>query len=195
MLKCTSNQDWKLLAVCMGVLSSWKSAWLLGNNTWTIGCIWLPKMSTQSLAVIRPFRVSTGPAEYYILLPKSSQICFHVAQLEPGIQDYRFSWVTSKHKPGLMLWTTWRMTHLTILCVFNHQMARFCDHHLLVLLSVIRGLATAAVPWMLDLWSSRQTLSVETIFKMNIKFCCHLCCSTSLIYRHNPFQCRAIPFT
>ena len=38
---------------CMGK-SSWKIASLLGNNTWTTGCTWLPKISTQSLAVIRP---------------------------------------------------------------------------------------------------------------------------------------------
>ena len=32
------------------------------------------------------------------------------------------------------------------------------------------------------------------VFKMNIKFCCHLCCSTSMIYRHNRLQFMAIPF-
>jgi len=34
----------------------------------------------------------------------------------------------SKHKLSLMLGTTWRMTHLTIICTSNHQMARFCDN-------------------------------------------------------------------
>jgi hypothetical protein len=33
-----------------------------------------------------------------------------------------------------------------------------------VLLSVIRGLAVASLPWMLDLLSSRQTVFVETVF-------------------------------
>jgi len=28
-----------------------------------------------------------------ILLPKSSQICLCILQLEPGIQDYRLPWV------------------------------------------------------------------------------------------------------
>jgi len=46
--------------------------------------------------------------------------------------------------------------------------------HLLGLFSVIRGLAVAVLPWILDLWSSCQTVFVETVFKMNIKFCCHL---------------------
>ena len=53
-----------------------------------------------------------------------------------------------------------------------------CLFHLLGLFSVIRGLAIAALPWILDLWSFCQTVFVETIFKMNNKFCCHLCCST-----------------
>jgi len=33
------------------------------------------------------------------------------------------------------------------------------------------------------------------VLKMNIEFCCDLCCSTSLIYRHNPVQCIVIPFS
>jgi hypothetical protein len=41
-----------------------KTASLLGNDTWTIGCTWLPEMSKYSPAVIRPLRVVTGPAEY-----------------------------------------------------------------------------------------------------------------------------------
>jgi hypothetical protein len=41
-----------------------KTASLLANSIWTTGCTWLPKMSTQPLAVIQPFRVIIGPAEY-----------------------------------------------------------------------------------------------------------------------------------
>ena len=33
------------------------------------------------------------------------------------------------------------------------------------------------------------------VFKMNIEFCRHLCCSSSMIFRHNPLQCTMIPFT
>jgi len=42
---CSSIQEWTILAVCMGELSSWKTASLSGNNNWTIACTWLPKMS------------------------------------------------------------------------------------------------------------------------------------------------------
>jgi len=34
------------------------------DNIWTTGYTWLPAMPTQSLAVIRPFGVIIGPAEY-----------------------------------------------------------------------------------------------------------------------------------
>jgi len=57
------------------------------------------------------------------------------------------------------------------------------------LFSVIRGLAIAALLWMLDLWSSCRTVSVETVFKTNIEFCCHLCCSNSVVFRYSP-SCR-----
>jgi hypothetical protein len=30
---------------------------------------------------------------------------------------------------------------------------------------------------------------------MNIESCCHLCCSSSMIYRLNPLQCTAFHFT
>jgi len=48
----------------MGELSSRNTVSLLGDNIWTTGYTWLPKTSTQSLAVIRPFGVIIGPAEY-----------------------------------------------------------------------------------------------------------------------------------
>jgi hypothetical protein len=71
-----------------------KTASLLGNDIWTIGYTWLPEKSKNSPVVIRPFRVITGPSEYQVI----SQICLHVSQLEPGIQDYRLLWAF-----GLML--------------------------------------------------------------------------------------------
>jgi hypothetical protein len=30
------------------------------------------------------------------------------------------------------------------------------------------------------------------VFKMNIHFCCHLCCSSAVIFRNNPSQCTTI---
>ena len=67
------------------------------------------------------------------------------------------------------------------------------SHHLLRLLasfSVIKGLAITALPWMLDMWSSCQTVFVEIkVSKMNTEFYCHLWCGSSMIFRHNPLQC------
>jgi hypothetical protein len=118
-----------LLALCVGELSSWKFASLLWDNIWIIGFTWLPKISTYLLAVIRPFRVITEPAEYQNIAAQivtDPLLCF---KLEPGIKDYRFPWAFPKHRPGLMLWTTWGTTQMIILRISNHQTSRFYDHH------------------------------------------------------------------
>ena len=39
------------------------------------------------------------------------------------------------------------------------------------------------------------TVCVETVFKMNTEFRCNFCCNSSVVFRHNPLQCEAIPFT
>ena len=78
-------------------------------------------MFTYSLAAIRPLREIIGPAEYQYIALKSSQIHLHVSHLEPESQDYRLSWAISKHKPGLMLETTRRTTHVTVLRISNRQ--------------------------------------------------------------------------
>ena len=109
-------------------------------------------------------------------------------------------WVFFKHKPGLMFGTSWRKTYLTVLLISNHQTSRFWPSchlfHLSALFSVIRGLAIATLPRMFDLWSSGQAVFCgNRVFKLNIEFCCHLCCNISAIFRRDPLPCAAIPFT
>ena len=87
--------------------------------------------------------------------------------------------------------------HITYFWSSNVQVL-YSSHHLFCLLaffSVIRSLAIAAVPWMMGMWSSRWTVLVEMVFKMNNEFCCHPCCCSSMVFRHNPLQCIEIPFT
>ena len=71
--------------------------------------------------------------------------CFTIGS---GSQDFRLPWALSRRKPALMFGTA---SHLTILRISNHQTSRLYDHHtifcLLVLFSVIRGLAVAPLPW------------------------------------------------
>jgi hypothetical protein len=120
---------------------------------------------------------------------------------EPGISDCRLPWVFSKRKLFLMQGKAWRTIRLTIpgaRLQLSDVQVLWSWHHRLdiwILLSVIRGLATAALPWMLDLWSSRLTVFVETV-KMNIQFCCHLCCSSFFIFRNYSYssQCKTITF-
>jgi hypothetical protein len=63
--------------------------------------------------------------------------------------------------------TLWRTTHLTILHISNHQTSRFYDHHTIFFspFSIIFGnkrFSNGSSAWMLDLWSSRQTVLVQT---------------------------------
>jgi hypothetical protein len=87
--------------------------------------------------------------------------------------------------------------HITYFWSSNAQVL-WSTHYLfclLVFFLVMRGLTIAAVPWMMDLWSSHWTAFVGMVCKMNNKFCCYPRCSSSMIIRHNPLQCTAIPFT
>ena len=48
-LHAPHNQDWTLLAVCMGELLTLETVTLLGNNIWTIRCTWLPGSNNNAL--------------------------------------------------------------------------------------------------------------------------------------------------
>ena len=84
-----------------------------------------------------------------------------------------------------MLGTTWRTTHLTILHIYNHQTSRFYDNHtILSAFGVVFSKqsfnncsSTMDVGFVKILW---DCLSGNSVFKMNIEFCCHLWCSSYL---------------
>jgi hypothetical protein len=98
--------------------------------------------------------------------------------------------------------TAWRATYLTTLRArlqLSDVQVLWSWHHRLrirALRSVIRGLATAALPRILGLWTSFRTVFVETgasrwIFS---SVAVHMCCSSALIFRNNPSQCTTISF-
>ena len=87
---CSSNQDLTLLAVCIGKMSSWKTASLLGNNIWTIGCTQLPNVHIVT-DIIRPFKVIIGPAEYQYIdaqIITDPSPCFKVGTRNSGLQAF-----------------------------------------------------------------------------------------------------------
>jgi hypothetical protein len=55
----------EIQAVCLGALSSSKTASLFWNYIWIMGCTWLPNLSKYSIAVIRPWRLAMGTTEYH----------------------------------------------------------------------------------------------------------------------------------
>jgi hypothetical protein len=44
-----------------------------------------------------------------------------------AVQNFGLPWAFSKHKPGLILGTTWTTTHLTMLRISSYQMSSFYD--------------------------------------------------------------------
>jgi hypothetical protein len=73
-----------------------------------------------------------------------------------------------------------------VLSSWHHRLCIWASH------SLNRQLAIAALPWMLDLESSRLIVFVETVFKINIQFCCYLCCSSCVNFQNNASQCMTI---
>jgi hypothetical protein len=137
-----------------------------------MGCTWLSNFFKYSLAVILPWRLIIGLREYctMILLPKPSQSLPHISLLKPGVPNYRLPWVFSTCKLFLMQGNSMKKTHLIISSMLfqlsDVQVLWSWHHHLCIweLLTVVRGLAVAALLWMLDLWSSYQTVFVEWIW-------------------------------
>ena len=110
----------------------------------------LPKLSTQSLAVFRPFRVITGPAEYHDI---AAQIitdpppCFTVGTRHLGLQTS----LGVRSDVGQNVKDN-SSDHISYFQSSDVQVLSH-SHHLfrrLALFSVIRSLAMAALPWMLD---------------------------------------------
>ena len=117
-----------LLVMCMSELSSWKFASLSWSNIWNIGFTWLPKMSTYLLAVIRPFRVITEQHNTKILLPKSSQIRFHVSSWNQAFRIIGFFGRSPTIDPALC-WEQREGRLKWSYYLFRHPTSRFYYHH------------------------------------------------------------------
>jgi len=156
---------WTSSCVCVGELSTWKN-WIIVrkqrlHHRMHVVTLNIHIVTDSNLTMQSNYRTSRIP----ILLPKSSQIRLYISQLEPGIQDYNVLWAFFWYKPSLMLVTTWRTTRLTMLHISKQQTSKFYDHHarfvcLLALFLVTRGLAIAALLWMLYFGSSCRSVFV-----------------------------------
>jgi hypothetical protein len=165
-------KPWLSSCSCVvGGIAVWENCIVVRNNVWIMGCTWLPNLSTYSLAVILPWRVIMGPTEYCttILLPKPSQNLRGVSLLESN-QAFRVvgflgsspnvnsSWCREQRE-GRLIWSyraRFQLSDVPVLWSWHHRL------RIWALLSETRGLAFGALPWMLDLWSSRRTVFVRT---------------------------------
>ena len=139
---------------------------LIGNNIRTIGCTWLPKMSTYSLAVMWPFRVIIGTVEYWCCpnhhrsasMFHSWNQAFRIIGFLGNSAGINLAWCWEQCE-GQLIWPWY------IFPVIRHPGFMIIHHlfHLLTLFSVISGLANATLQWILDLWRSCQIVFVETV--------------------------------
>ena len=191
------NQDWTLLAVCMGELSCWEIASLSGNNIWTIGKItWNVHVVTGSNSTIQSnYRTSIIPR--YCPTHHRSVSMFHSWNQAFRIIDFlgRFPNINSawwEQREGRLVWPWYvapfvRRPRFIIITpsfslftfVFSNQRFSNCS-------------CTVDVGFMKLSSGSFYAISV---FNLTVEFCCHLCCSSSVSFGHNALQCAAIPFT
>jgi hypothetical protein len=140
---------------------------------------WSSNLFTYSLAVIRPWRVKTGPSERHNIL------CFTVGARHFGL--YASLYVLQKQilpKVG----TSVKDDSSVNIMRFNlsDDLVSWSWHNRLSISAlrsvIIRSAPAAVLPRMLDLWSSHRTHvdRGSSGFK-NI----HLCCSTSVIFPNN----------
>jgi hypothetical protein len=76
----------------------------------------------------------------------------------PSVFSIRKLFWCSEQPEGRLVWpyhARFQLSHVQVLLSGHHHL------RIWVLLSVIRGLAIAALPWILDLWSSFRTVFVE----------------------------------
>ena len=107
---------------------------------------------------------------------------------------YRLPWAFSKPKPGMMLGTMWRTTHLfpvTRCPCFMIITPSFSPYS-----TVFSNQKLSNCTSTVDVGSVKLSdhFCKNWVFKMNIQFWCQRCCSISVIFRNNPLQCMAIPF-
>jgi hypothetical protein len=133
-----------------------------------------------------------GPAEYQDIAGQIITDRLPCSQFEPDIQDCRFSLAFSKHKPGLMLRTTWRTTHQIILRISTHHTATFMIITLFfsVVVSNQRFSNRSCTTDVGVLKLSSDSFCRNRVFNMNTEFCCHFCCSRSMILDTIPFNVR-----
>jgi hypothetical protein len=185
--------------VWMGTLLSWKIASLIGNNVWIMGCTWLPNLSTYSLAVIRPWRVIMGPQntvpQYCCLKHHKTSPVFHCWNQAFRIVGFlgcssnvNSSWCR-KQREGRLIWSV-QLSDVQVLWSWHHRL------RIWALLSVVRGLAFAALPWIVGFVKLTSDSFVETGLRdeYSVLLSCRLCCSISMIFRNNPSQCSTIAF-
>jgi len=182
----------------MDELSCWEIASLPGNNIWTIGKItWNVHIVTGSNSTIQDNYRTSRLSRYCPTHQRSASVLHSWNQASriigflgrsPNInpawrweqRERRLVWpcyvVLFIRRPGFIIIIP---SFSLFSFVFSNQRFSNCI-------------------WAVDVGFRKLSSGCFygiIVFRMNIEFCCHLCCSNSVIFGHNPLQCAAIPFT
>jgi hypothetical protein len=155
----------------MGALSSWKTSSLFGNNVWIMGCTWLPNLSTCSLAVIRPWRLILGPTDIaaQTIAESPPPLVFYwwnqafrivgFLGCSPNVNSSR----CREQREGRLIWPYHaRVSSCLMSRLYGRDGTPSFTHLRSITFSNQRFSSCSPAVDVLDLWSSRRTVFVET---------------------------------
>jgi hypothetical protein len=184
MLKLTFllSKPWrKVPAAWRRMLWSWNIEWLFGNNSCIIGCTWLPNLPLQVLScsniAVKGNNNCTN-MDTRVLLPKPS---WNLPRVEVHWFFQAFRIGCSPNEPSDHA-TRFQLYVVQGLWLWHHRL------HMWELLLVIRGLQQSLL-LMLD---CKAHVGQGSSGYKRIQFCCHMCCSSSAIFRNNALHCMTV---
>ena len=166
----------------------------MGNNIWTTGHTWLSKMSTQSgsnLTIHRNTGTSRMPRYCCPNHDRSTSV------FQSWKQAFRNTGLLGR-SPNINLAWCWEQCKAQL--VWPHYV--FPIIRRLGFMINTTSFSSSSIVFS-NQWFSNYSSTMDIgyvkllsdcfcgnrVFKMNTEFYCHLCCSSSMIFRHNPLQC------
>jgi hypothetical protein len=172
-----------------GALSSLETALLFGNNVWIMVYTCLPNLSTYFLAVIRPWRIIMGLTEITVpwyCHPNDHRISpvFHFWNQAfqivgfPRCSLYVNSSGCREQHEGWVIWPYCMRFKLS-----DVQVLRSWHHRLRIWTVLFSNQTSSNCSPTVDVGFVKVTLDRfcgKRVF--SIQFCCHLCCSSCVIF-------------
>jgi hypothetical protein len=160
----------------------------------------MPEICDMGRTALVPFRRKAcwgGIARYWLL--KSSQICLHVSQFEPGVQDYSLSL-------GVLHTQTHPHFGYNLKNIISGHIPYFQSSDVQVLYVIFPpSFSPFSIVFSNQRFGSLSTImdvgfvelfGRQLLWKQCLQYwywvCCHPCSSSSLIFIQSPLQCMAV---